>query len=203
MSLARKLINARKLKGLTQEELAEISGVTSRTIQRIEVGETVPRSFTIRRIADALELNLEDLLEQNTDNPAPQPDPETVKARNSRLIDEQHFLQLLCLSSFSYLVIPYVHFLIPMRMLRKRNDITEGGYAFGRNLIKAQVIWVVLLNLSLLVSLFINLSVARGAGSFQISYLTVVAILYLANAAVLAIFIRYAFRFKHSGQAAV
>jgi len=49
-----KLIEARKAKGLTQEEVAEKCQVSVRTIQRIETGTVMPRSFTIKVIAEAL-----------------------------------------------------------------------------------------------------------------------------------------------------
>lgn len=49
-----KLIDVRKAKGLTQEEVAEKCKITVRTIQRIESGQVKPRTFTIKIISDAL-----------------------------------------------------------------------------------------------------------------------------------------------------
>jgi transcriptional regulator with XRE-family HTH domain len=49
-----KLIEVRKAKGLTQEEVAEKCNVTVRTIQRIESGVVKPRAFTIKTISTAL-----------------------------------------------------------------------------------------------------------------------------------------------------
>ncbi len=51
---AKKLIDVRRLKGLTQEEVAELSSVTLRTIQRIENEEVIPRASTIKLISNAL-----------------------------------------------------------------------------------------------------------------------------------------------------
>ncbi len=45
----------RKKKNLTQQELSELSGISLRTIQRIEKGEVEPRSFTIRKLQDILD----------------------------------------------------------------------------------------------------------------------------------------------------
>ena len=45
----------RKKKNLTQQELSELSGISLRTIQRIEKGEVEPRSFTIRKLQDVLD----------------------------------------------------------------------------------------------------------------------------------------------------
>ena len=52
-----KLIEVRKERGLTQEEVAEKCRITVRTIQRIESGLVEPRTFTIKIISDALGFN--------------------------------------------------------------------------------------------------------------------------------------------------
>ncbi|MCK5442174.1 MAG: helix-turn-helix domain-containing protein [Maribacter sp.] len=49
-----KLIEVRKAKGLTQEEVAERCKITARTIQRIESGKVKPRAFTIKLISETL-----------------------------------------------------------------------------------------------------------------------------------------------------
>ena len=52
--LGKRLTALRKEKGLTQEELADKSRVSVRTIQRIEAGEVLPRTVTIRILLEAL-----------------------------------------------------------------------------------------------------------------------------------------------------
>lgn len=53
-----KLIRELRIKkGLTQEELADMTEVSSRTIQRIENGEVDPRAYTLQMIAKALEVD--------------------------------------------------------------------------------------------------------------------------------------------------
>jgi len=53
--LGRKIAELRKARGLTQEELVEKCRLSVRTLQRIESGEVVPRSHTIKVIFEALE----------------------------------------------------------------------------------------------------------------------------------------------------
>ena len=48
--LGKKILELRLSKGFTQNELAEKCSVSIRTIQRIELGEVIPRSFTIKTI---------------------------------------------------------------------------------------------------------------------------------------------------------
>jgi transcriptional regulator with XRE-family HTH domain len=54
----------RRRAGLTQEELADKAGVATTTVSRIEEGVTQPRIPTIRKIAQALGLQVRDLLEE-------------------------------------------------------------------------------------------------------------------------------------------
>ena len=51
------LVKIRKAKGLTQSELAEKCNVSKRTIQRIESGIVIPRSFTIKTLSNALDFD--------------------------------------------------------------------------------------------------------------------------------------------------
>jgi len=77
----------REQKHLTQSELAEKSGLSLRTIQRIEAGNT-PKGFTLRAITSALEIETE----------LPAAEPETANLERAKLIN---------LSAISGLVIPF------------------------------------------------------------------------------------------------
>ncbi|PKH51608.1 hypothetical protein CXF68_13360 [Tenacibaculum sp. Bg11-29] len=57
-ALGKRISELRKQKGLTQEELVEKCNINVRTIQRIEAGETIPRSFTIKTILQALDADI-------------------------------------------------------------------------------------------------------------------------------------------------
>ena len=53
-----KLIKELRIKkGITQEELADLTELSARTIQRIENGEVDPRAYTLQVIAKALEVD--------------------------------------------------------------------------------------------------------------------------------------------------
>ena len=64
--LGRKILELRKQKGFTQEELVEQCNINVRTIQRIEAGEVTPRSFTLKTILNALGEDLENLKQEET-----------------------------------------------------------------------------------------------------------------------------------------
>lgn len=61
-SIAKNLVYQRKLKGYTQEELSEKTQVTIRTIQRIEKGDVNPHLQTIKLLATALDIEVDNLL---------------------------------------------------------------------------------------------------------------------------------------------
>ena len=56
----------RKLKGYTQEELAESSKINLRTIQRIENGKNEPRGKTLNLICDVLEIDINEFKKTKT-----------------------------------------------------------------------------------------------------------------------------------------
>lgn len=64
-SIGKKIFEARKMKGFTQEELAELSKVNLRTIQRIENNKSEPRGKTLNLICNALEIDFIEFQEIN------------------------------------------------------------------------------------------------------------------------------------------
>jgi transcriptional regulator with XRE-family HTH domain len=58
----RRLKELRRLRALSQQELAEESGVGRATISRIERGETGAHGRTLRRLAAALRVGVEELV---------------------------------------------------------------------------------------------------------------------------------------------
>ncbi len=60
-SIAQQLKSERLSKGLTQQELSVQTGISLRSIQRIENGEVYPRSFTLKVLTEKLALDFESL----------------------------------------------------------------------------------------------------------------------------------------------
>lgn len=181
MELHQKIAVARKKKGFTQEQLAEMANVTVRTIQRLESGESVPRPYTIKAIAAALDTTFETLTADV---------PETAVAGASNVTvsrvgagQEKYFLEMLCLSCFSYLVVPLVHFLIPAYLLKGSGQEHHAVVAFARLVIRRQVYWAVALSMLLLLSLSYNFIVSvYFPGGFLLHYIWIFVFMYLLNA---------------------
>ena len=61
-SISENLIYQRKLKGYSQEDLAEKTSVDVRTIQRIEKGEVQPHLQTVKLLAVGIDINVDNLI---------------------------------------------------------------------------------------------------------------------------------------------
>lgn len=66
--IAKKISETRKIKGFTQEELAEKAKINLRTIQRIENSESEPRGKTLNLICNALEIDSKELISIDISN---------------------------------------------------------------------------------------------------------------------------------------
>jgi len=67
MDFSEKLKTARLAKQMSQKDLAEVTGLTTRTIQNYETAGKLPRNReTYRKLAEALGISEEDLLDGNT-----------------------------------------------------------------------------------------------------------------------------------------
>lgn len=189
MKLAAKIAQARKNKGLTQEELADLAKVTVRTIQRIESGDSIPRAYTIRTLAQALGVSFEDL--SRPDDTEQLPDDTSTVAIKRDLEAEKYFLTILCLSCCSYLVIPLVHFLIPVYLLRKSKKNHPTTIAFARKMIRQQVYWVIALCFLLILTVAYNfIVVLHFGGHYLLHYWWTVFTMYLLNAVVIVTHLR-------------
>ena len=107
-SIAKNLVYQRKLKGYTQEELSEETKVTIRTIQRIEKGDVNPHLQTVKLLATALGIEVEDLL--ILDNPKEE-------------IILKKWLILMHSTPFLGFIIPLANILFPLFLwIHKRED---------------------------------------------------------------------------------
>jgi transcriptional regulator with XRE-family HTH domain len=125
-SIAKNLKGIRKKKGKSQEELAEASGLSLRTIQRIEANETIPRGDSLQKIATALSVSLEELADGSME-------------------EDQDFLKWLNLSSLSFLVFPLLGIIVPLVIWIPRKSRTYGALQLGRSLLNFQLTWVIFL----------------------------------------------------------
>ena len=116
----------REKQNLTQEELAEKSGLSVRTIQRIEAG-TEPKGYTLRTLASTLEVSEKDLLitdipteEIIIDSPILMDEIETQQAISTIENDEifnSTLIKIINLSSLPLAWFPIANFLPPLLIM--------------------------------------------------------------------------------------
>ncbi len=94
---------SRKIKGLTQQDLANQAGLSLRTVQRIEKGTEEISGFSLRQISQVLEIPLEKLIMPNV---------------NQISIDKNQSgsIKALYLASLTFLVNPLLGLLVPAIM---------------------------------------------------------------------------------------
>ncbi|WP_281986441.1 serine hydrolase [Aquimarina aggregata] len=134
-SIGKNLIYQRKLKGLTQEQLSESTQVTVRTIQRIEKGDVNPHLQTIKLLANALDIEVNDLIVLEN------PKEEDIQKK---------WLILLHSTPFLGFIIPLSNILLPLFLwIHKREDNSIYD-THGRKIINFQISITFLYLLSLI-----------------------------------------------------
>jgi len=125
-----KLIKELRIKkGMTQEELAEKTEVSARTIQRIENGEVDPRAYTLQMIAKALEVDYNLFVENEPD------EEQEIKQANSNT-----WLGLLHFSGIIPLIFPAVI------IWHYKKDQIKGMSEHYRDVVSFQLkVWVAIL----------------------------------------------------------
>lgn len=110
----------REKQNLTQEELAEKSGLSVRTIQRIEAG-TEPKGYTLKTLASSLDVSEKDLLtpiipteELIVKNPIIE---EPVLPIENETIENLTLIKIINLSSLPLCWFPIANFLPPLLIM--------------------------------------------------------------------------------------
>lgn len=122
--LAKKIKELRTRKGLSQDELATASQLNLRTIQRIESAETEPRGDTLKRLATALNVIPDELIDWAEE-------------------EDTTMLMLLNLSALSFIAFPILGVIIPLVLwVSKKNKIKKINTT-GKRLLNFQISWCI------------------------------------------------------------
>ncbi len=127
--LSKRVKELRSRKGLSQEQLAENSGLSLRTIQRIENGETEPRGETLKRLMNALEVAPDDLMDWS-------------------IAEDKGFLTAVNLSALGFFVFPLLGILIPLIMWISKKDKLKDINKIGKEILNFQITWNLLVFLT-------------------------------------------------------
>ncbi|SHH53509.1 helix-turn-helix domain-containing protein [Flavobacterium defluvii] len=125
----------REEKHLTQTELAEKSGLSLRTIQRIEAGN-IPKGFTLKALAKSFEVEPENLILNS------EIDPEIKRAK------------LINFSALSSLIIPFGNIIFPSILTYKSTE--PKAKELGKSILTVQIIYTFVLGILMIISPFIQ-----------------------------------------------
>jgi transcriptional regulator with XRE-family HTH domain len=128
VELSNKLKHYRRIHNLSQEGLAEASGISIRTIQRIENAESVGSAYTLNALAGALHINAKDLLSwESRENSLP-------------YSGSTRQLKLLNLSALLVLIVPFANLIAPAFIFFK-NKKDEAVSKQGRKILSFQILF--------------------------------------------------------------
>ena len=147
-----KLKNLREQLNFTQEELSQKSGISVRTIQRIESGQA-PKGYTLRVLAETLGVEEKELLNKKVKigNEEGAAKSETVVA--DTMAPDFSKIKLLNLSSLPFVVLPLLNILVPvilMYTLKLKSPLTK-------QIVSLQIMWTILAPIVFLLGILLKL----------------------------------------------
>lgn len=140
----------REQQNLTQEELSEKSGISVRTIQRIEAG-TLPKGYTLKTLAKVLEIPESELLDKKTKTETAGDEKAEIK-QESVAIDYSK-IKLVNLSSLLFVVLPPLNILVPLLLtsiLKQKNPLVK-------QIVSVQILWTILAPIVFMLGIFLKL----------------------------------------------
>ena len=96
MDLANKLLELRKKKGLSQEEVADRLGVSRQTVSKWETGMSTPDFDKIGPLCELYEISTNELMNVNYDAPKFEKEDQSVKRKKTILLMIAVFLYITC-----------------------------------------------------------------------------------------------------------
>jgi uncharacterized Tic20 family protein len=157
----------RSRKGFSQEQLAEISSLSLRTIQRIENDETLPRGDTLTRLAVALQVSPDELIDW-------------------QVLEDKNVLLLLNLSQLSFLAFPLLGIILPLVIWVLKKDKVKNVNETGKSILNFQISWTILL-FSLYVFMIISMFMHLGIRISPLQPVITIGAFYIYNSLVILI----------------
>jgi len=124
--LAQRIKELRNRKGFSQEELSERTGLSLRTVQRIENGETEPRSDSLKRLAMAFDVSPDEIIDWTAQ-------------------EDKGFLTSLNLSALSFFLFPLLGIIVPLIIWISKKDKIRNVNEIAKEILNFQITWTMLL----------------------------------------------------------
>ncbi|AWI25091.1 helix-turn-helix domain-containing protein [Flavobacterium pallidum] len=160
-AIGERILKVRKQKGMSQEQLADLSKINLRTLQRIEKGDNEPRGNTLKQICEVLQINIEELVDYGK-------------------IDDRKYLVFLHLSVMTGIIIPLGNIILPAILWLNKRDKIINVDVHGKSILNFQILFTILVNVFLVIGVYGKISHDYQIPSFFYIYylLIIVALLY-------------------------
>ncbi|WP_323756432.1 helix-turn-helix domain-containing protein [Roseivirga sp.] len=159
---AQKIKQIRNRKGMSQEGLAQASQLSLRTIQRIENGETTPHGDSLQKLALALEVSPDELIDW-------------------QIQEDKSKVSMLLLSQFSFLAFPVLGIIIPLVIWILNRHKIKGLDSVGKATLNFQITWSLLLFGLNLLALITTLLLFKTFSNALTASAIITSVLYLLN----------------------
>ncbi len=128
------LLKYRERLNWTQDELSGKSGISVRTIQRIEAG-AMPKGYTLKALANAMGVNEDDLVEKPV-----------TGSFNTPLI------KFINLSALLFVFLPPLNIIIPWAFMYYKKEIN----AVTKQIVSIQILWTIVSGILVVLSAFLK-----------------------------------------------
>lgn len=159
--LAIRVKELRNQRGMSQEFLAEESGLSLRTIQRIEKGESNPTGESLKRLANALNVSPDELIDWS-------------------IKEDKKFLTYLNLSALTFLFFPLLGILIPFILWTSKKGKIKNINKLGKDLINFEITLTILL-FFIPILLFVISKIGLIEDITFSTFVIIIGILYFVN----------------------
>jgi transcriptional regulator with XRE-family HTH domain len=133
-----KLKILREQKNITQEELSERSGVSVRTIQRIEAGSD-PKGYTLRILSQTLGIQELELIGQRHSIDDNEGITNSSKLLGDNLIAKNNIYKLINFSAIPFIVLPPLNILVPFFLMKHK----KASDSITKQIVTLQLLWTI------------------------------------------------------------
>jgi transcriptional regulator with XRE-family HTH domain len=157
--LSKRIKELRSQKGISQEELAEESSLSLRTVQRIENGETEPRGDSLKRIAIVLGASPDELIDWS-------------------IQENRGYLSLINISALTFIVFPLLGVIIPYILLVAKQDKIKDLSTIGKSIVNFEITWCIIIFFLYLMTIPILIDMTSvGSGVISLGKILVFALI--------------------------
>lgn len=154
LELQKRVKEFRNRKGFSQEELAEKTGLSLRTIQRIENGETIPRGDTLKKLSIALQISPDEIIDWQAH-------------------EDNNILVMLSFCQLGYIAFPLLGIIIPLAIWMIKKDKVRYVDEIGKQILNFQITWTI--------SLFVFLYISVILVGFSSTFVSTMSLFYVYN----------------------